>query len=202
MKLIEYWVPTQNRLWGVCSNYDNNSNNIDSNSINNNSSSNQTCGIANVLQFSIGQDRDDDEIWFTEWSENKIGRLESDNDKNLPFSVDIYKSDKELTVKRDESEKIKFRVKAIAESRSLSSSASHIDNIRMISSGTFTSTGDLGNSTGYFSKESISMDAGEEKEISFTFTPSTELKSGDYTLMIGAENDSISYLRAIKIKIR
>ena len=72
----------------------------------------------------------------------------------------------------------------------------------MISSGTFTSTGDLGNSTGYFSKESISMDAGEEKEISFTFTPSTELKSGDYTLMIGAENDSISYLRAIKIKIR
>ena len=202
MKLIEYWVPTQNRLWGVCSNYDNNSNNIDSNSINNNSSSNQTCGIANVLQFSIGQDRDDDEIWFTEWSENKIGRLESDNDKNLPFSVDIYKSDKELTVKRGESEKIKFRVKVIAESPSLSSSASHLDNIRMISSGTFTSTGDLGNSTGYFSKESISMDAGEEKEISFTFTPSTELKSGDYTLMIGAENDSISYLRAIKIKIR
>ena len=195
MKLIEYWVPTQNRLWGVCSNYDN------SNSINN-SSRNQTCGIANVLQFSIGQDCDDDEIWFTEWSENKIGRLESDNDKNLPFSVDIYKSDKELTVKRGESEKIKFRVKAIAESRSLSSSASHLDNIRMISSGTFTSTGDLGNSTGYFSKESISMDAGEEKEISFTFTPSTELKSGDYTLMIGAENDSISYLRAIKIKIR
>jgi virginiamycin B lyase len=213
MKLIEYWVPTQNSLWGVCSSYYNNdnsdginsNNNNNSSSISSSSSSNQTCGIANVLQFSIGQDRDgDDQVWFTEWSENKIGRLESDNDKNLPFSVDIYKSDKELTVKRGESEKIEFRVKAAEaeESPSLSSSASHLDNIHMIASGTFTSTGDLGNSTGYFSEELISMDAAEEKKISFTFTPATELKPGDYTLMIGAENDSVSYLRAIKIKIK
>jgi virginiamycin B lyase len=209
MNLIEYWVPTQNSLWGVCSSYYNNNNDsINSNNNNNNrsissSSSNQTCGIANVLQFSIGKDRDgDDQVWFTEWSENKIGRLESDNDKNLPFSVDIYKSDKELTVKRGESEKIEFRIKAAEESPSLSSSASHLDNIRMIASGTFSSTGDLGNSIGNFSEESISIDAGEEKEISFTFTPATELKPGDYTLMIGAENDSLSYLRAINIKIK
>jgi len=72
----------------------------------------------------------------------------------------------------------------------------------MIASGTFSSTGDLGNSIGNFSEESISIDAGEEKEISFIFTPATELKPGDYTLMIGAENDSLSYLRAINIKIK
>jgi virginiamycin B lyase len=216
MKLIEYWVPTQNSLWGVCSSYynNNNSDSINSNNNNNNnnsrsissSSSNQRCGIANVLQFSIGQDPNgDDQVWFTEWSENKIGRLESANDKNIPFSVDIYKSDKELTMKRGESEKIEFRVKAAAEAKLPSSSSPpppHLDNIRMIASGTFTSTGDLGNSTGYFSEETISMDTAEEKKISFTFTPSTELKPGDYILMIGAENDSLSYLRAIKIKIK
>ena len=108
------------RLYGasVSDYYNNNDNhNINSNNNNSSSSSNQTCGIANVLQFSIGQDRDgDDQVWFTEWSENKIGRLESDNDKNLPFSVDIYKSDKELTMKRGKSEKIEFRVKT-ADSR-------------------------------------------------------------------------------------
>lgn len=215
MKLIEYWVPTQNSLWGVCSSYynNNNSDSINSNNNNNNnsrsissSSSNQRCGIANVLQFSIGQDPNgDDQVWFTEWSENKIGRLESANDKNIPFSVDIYKSDKELTMKRGESEKIEFRVKAAAEAKLPSSSSPpppHLDNIRMIASGTFTSTGDLGNSTGYFSEETISMDTAEEKKISFTFTPSTELKPGDYILMIGAESDSLSYLRAIKIKIK
>ncbi len=198
MELIEYWVPTQNRLWGVCSNDDNNSGSSSNNivSINNNE---ETCGIANVLQFSIGQDHDDDgedyQIWFTEWSENKIGKLEvDDDDGNLPFSITVFESDKELTIKRGEREEIQVRVKA-------AESPSSLDNIRMIASGTFTSTGDLGNSIGYFTEQSISMDAGEEREVSFTFIPSTDLKPGDYVLMIGAENDSISYLKAIRIKI-
>ena len=202
MELIEYWVPTQNRLWGVCSNDDNNSDSISNNNIVSSNSNKQTCGIANVLQFSIGQDRDDSEdyqIWFTEWSENKIGKLEveDDDDRNLPFSITVFESDKELTMERGEREKIQVRVKS-AESPLSSSS---LDNIRMIASGTFTPTGDLGNSIGYFTEQSISMDAGEEREVSFTFIPSTDLKPGDYVLMIGAENDSISYLRAITIKV-
>jgi virginiamycin B lyase len=199
MKLIEYWVPTQNRLWGVCSNEDNNSGSSN-NIIISSKSSKETCGIANVLQFSIGRDHDgeDYQIWFSEWSENKIGKLEvdDDDDKNLPFSITVFESDKELTTERGEREKIQVRVKA-AESPSSSS----LDNIRMIASGTFTSTGDLGNSIGYFTEQSISMDAGEEREVLFTFIPSTDLKPGDYVLMIGAENDSISYLRAIRIRI-
>ena len=199
MKLIEYWVPTQNRLWGVCSNEDNNSG---SNNIISSNSSKETCGIANVLQFSIGRDHDgeDYQIWFTEWSENKIGKLEVDDndDKNLPFSITVFESDKELTTERGEREKIQVRVKA---AESPPSSSSSLDNIRMIASGTFTSTGDLGNSIGHFTEQSISMDAGEEREVLFTFIPSTDLKPGDYVLMIGAENDSISYLRAIRIRI-
>ena len=165
MELIEYWVPTQNRLWGVCSNDDNNSDSISNNNIVSSNSNKQTCGIANVLQFSIGQDRDDSEdyqIWFTEWSENKIGKLEvDDDDRNLPFSITVFESDKELTMERGEREKIQVRVKS-AESPLSSSS---LDNIRMIASGTFTSTGDLGNSIGYFTEQSISMDAGEEREV-------------------------------------
>ena len=93
------------------------------NSIISSNSSKETCGIANVLQFSIGQDRDGEEyqIWFTEWSENKIGKLEvEDDDKNLPFSITVFESDKELTTERGEREKIQVRVKA-AESPSSSS---------------------------------------------------------------------------------
>jgi uncharacterized membrane protein len=45
------------------------------------------------------------------------------------------------------------------------------------------------------------MKEGEKKEVSFEFIPSTDLEPGDYTLMIGAENISNSYLRAVKIKI-
>jgi virginiamycin B lyase len=198
MKLIEYWVPTQNRLWGLCPDYYNNKNNSGMTNI----ISKQICVIANVIQYSIGKDHGDGnyQIWFTEWSQNKIGKLEAD-DKNLPFSISISESDKKLTITRGETEKIKIRVKASESSSSSSSSSSFSsDNIHMIASGTFTTTGDLGNSTGYFSQESLSIDKGEQ-QVSFEFTPSIDLKPGDYTLMLGAENDSVSYLQAVKIKI-
>lgn len=182
--LIEYWVPTQNRLWGICSNDD---------SINNNDS--DTCGIANVLQLSI-RNNDDSDIWFSEWSENKIGKVEAA--KEPPFSIDIFKSDEKLTVEKGEKERIKFIVKATSEAHS-----SSLDNIRMVASSTFTSSGDIGNSTGHFTEQPslISMEKGEEHEVSFEFIPSADLKSGDYTLMIGAENDSISYLKVVKLEI-
>ena len=71
----------------------------------------------------------------------------------------------------------------------------------MTASGTFTPTGDLGNSTGSFSEESFPINAGDSKQVSFIFTPSTDLKPGNYMLMIGAENDAISYLMAVKINL-
>ncbi len=73
----------------------------------------------------------------------------------------------------------------------------------MVASRTFTFSGHIGNSTGYFTEQPslISMEEGEEYEVSFEFMPSADLQPGDYTLMIGAENNSISYLKAVKIEI-
>jgi hypothetical protein len=75
----------------------------------------------------------------------------------------------------------------------------------MIASSTFTSTGDFGNSTALFSKEWLSINTESDNNlnhnVSFTFTPSKDLKPGQYTLMIGAEDDAISYQRAIKLRI-
>ena len=75
----------------------------------------------------------------------------------------------------------------------------------MIASSTFTSTGDFGNSTASFSKEWLSIDKERDNnsshDISFTFTPSMDLKPGQYILMLGAEDDAISYQRAIKLRI-
>ena len=192
--LIEYWVPTQNRLWGICSNDDYNGNSLDYS----NNKNNEICGIANVLGFSItnqvDSDNDDIDVWFSEWSQNKIGKVEA---TNPPFSIDIFKSDKQLTIERGEKEKIKFILKA-AERPS-----SSITEVRMVVSGTFTSSGDIGNTIGDFTEQpsSISMEQGEEYEVSFEFVPSAHQKPGNYILMIGVENDSISYLKAISIRI-
>ncbi len=146
------------------------------------------------------------QIWFTEWSENKIGKLYAD--KKLPFS--IMTSQKELTVKRGESAKINLKIKSIAaitrdenrDSYLSNSSFSSIDNIRLVASGTFTSTGDLDNSTGFFDKQRFPLpEKGRTMEFSFTFTPSLDSKPGQYILMVGAENDYVSYLKAIKTKV-
>jgi virginiamycin B lyase len=233
MKLIEYWVPSQNRLWGSCSSNSHSDssggkNTSDIENSSNTNTNNQTCGIANVLQFSVNpqktDNKDDDNghnrdhskhdyyhqqqqqqwqhIWFTEWSENKIAKVNA-NDQLLPFSVVLSSvpHNKEITIKRGESKEIK--VKVIPEESTFSAIADNT-NIHMVASGTLTTTGDLGNSTGSFSKEWLSINSEDDNskhDVSFTFTPSIELKPGQYTLMIGAENDAVSYLRAIKIQI-
>jgi virginiamycin B lyase len=177
--LVEYWIPTQNKLFGMCPNNNNNNNTSNSN--------NQKCGIANALQFSVGQNKDDsNQVWFTEWSENKIGRVYAQ--KQLPFWISI--PIKEVAVKRGESLELKVNI-----------GTSTNQNIHMIAAGTFTQTGDLGNSTGSFSEESLSLNPGNSKQVSFIFTPSSDLKAGGYMLMIGAENDTVSYLKAVRINI-
>ena len=180
MKLTEYWIPTQNRLWGNCPP-----------SNNTNANGSQTCGIANALQFSIRNNNK--QIWFTEWSENKIGML--DTKSRLPFSVTTTPQ-KELTIKRGESREIKVKIAEL-----LSSSATK-SSLHMMASGTLTPTGDLGNSTGSFSQESFPATAGgKSKQVTFTFKPSLNLKPGKYVLMIGAEDEAVTSLRAIEVNL-
>jgi virginiamycin B lyase len=173
--LYEYWIPTQNRLWGNCP------------------PNSQTCGIANALQFSSGQNG---QTWFTEWSENKIGSLRT-NYKQLPFSVSVLPQ--ELTLKRGQTAEVKVNVSA-ATTR-LSQNHSNLT-IEMVVSGTFTPNGGLGNSTGTFSQESFTMqDINTGKQVSFIFNPATNLKPGEYMLMIGAQNNEVGMLRAVKVHV-
>jgi virginiamycin B lyase len=173
--LYEYWIPTQDRLWGNCP------------------PSSKTCGIANALQFSTGQNG---QTWFTEWSENKIGSLGT-NYKQLPFSVSI--SPQELTIKGGQPAEIKVNISATTTRFSQSHSNSTVE---MLASGTFTQEGSLGNSTGTFSQESFPMqDLQRGKQVSFIFTPATNLRPGEYMLMLGAQNNEVGILKAIKVHI-
>jgi virginiamycin B lyase len=79
----------------------------------------------------------------------------------------------------------------------------------MRAAGTFTSTGYLGNSSGYFDVPLISFDKDEndkddndlEQEVSFVLTPSENTIPGEYTLMLGAEDESVSISKAVKIDV-
>lgn len=172
--LYEYWIPTQDRLWDNCP------------------PNSQTCGIANALQFSTGRNG---QTWFTEWSENKIGSLRPYY-KQLPFSVSVFPQ--ELIIKRGQPVVIKVNVSGASRTSQTPSNST----VKMVASGTFTPGGDLGNSTGSYSQEFFSMpDMHSIKQVSFIFTPASNLKPGEYLLMLGAQNKEVGMLKAVKVQV-
>jgi streptogramin lyase len=229
-ELVEYWIPSQNNEWGNCKE--------DGRAGAQNSMGEypriKNCGIANVLNFALmesdkREEEDEEgkeeeyiknivkEVWFTEWSTNKIGRI--DVTKELPFDVKIQESDRDLIIKRGESEKINLVVsmdpkyKNDEDDKQTSNTNTELyeydDFITMTAAGTFTSTGYLGNSSGYFDVPLISSDMDEndkdgnniEQEISFVLTPSKNMIPGEYTLMLGAEDRSVSISKAVKVNV-
>ena len=70
----------------------------------------------------------------------------------------------------------------------------------MIAAGTFTPTGALGNSSGIFSEESVSISGGS-KQVSYTFTAAENLAAGQYVIMVGAGNDDVSLMKAVRVNI-
>jgi virginiamycin B lyase len=183
--LIEYWIPTQNILFSQC----------DPRGV-------EICGIANALQLSAGSPYlnttkgnnslsgapNNDEIWFTEWSENKIGKVESS--RRLPFS--IHTSPQEITMRKGDTASIDVFVTP--------SSSVSADSVNMTASTTFTPTGDFGNSTWSFSENSLSLQ-NKTETVKFAVTPSNDLAPGRYIIMLGAQDSDVTYLKAIAITI-
>jgi virginiamycin B lyase len=140
------------------------------------------CGIANAMQFAVDPEN---HLWFTEWTENKIAKL--DASKQVPIAV---VTPAEVALARGESTEIKVTVVASSDFSG-----------QMMASGTFMPNAALGNSTGIFSEESVSLSSGSSKEISYTFTAAQDLKQGQYTIMLGAGNDDVSYMKAVRVNI-
>ncbi len=165
LTMVEYWIPSQNRGWAICP------------------EGASPCGIANAMQFTTGPNN---QIWFTEWTENKIAKL--DASKQVPIEVS---APVEFAVEKGQSKEIKLTI-----------SASSNFTGQMMAAGTFMPNAGLGNSTGVFSEQSVSVTPGVSKEISYTFTPAEDLSQGQqYTIMVGTGNDDISYMRAVKVNI-
>ncbi|MGB7665528.1 MAG: hypothetical protein WBL67_22555 [Nitrososphaeraceae archaeon] len=168
LTLTEYWIPSQNKLWGPCRD-----------------SVNQ-CGISNALQFDVDNHN---EVWFSEWSENKLGRVLTE--RVLPISISVLPNN--ITLQRGGNEEIRINV---------TSNTNTNFTADMLAAGSFTTTGNLGNLSGLFSENSVRLDPGQTKQISLIITPTQELESGNYTLMVGAETSDVSVLRAVQIRMQ
>ena len=163
LTLTEYWVPSQNDVWARCP------------------ADAETCGIANAIQFTVSPDN---QVWFSEWTENKIARL--DTAKQVPLAVS---APDEVTVARGDSTEIRVTIDAPGEFSG-----------KMMAAGTFTPNGMLGNSSGIFSEESVSLSGGS-KQVSYTFTPDENLAAAQYVIMVGAGNGDVSIMKAVRVNI-
>ncbi|MGE3859537.1 MAG: hypothetical protein AB7F53_06070 [Nitrososphaeraceae archaeon] len=166
--LVEYWIPSQNKIFGQCPP----------------DSPENSCGIGNALQ--ITDETSDQFIWFTEWSENKIGYV----DTSIPLPFSINSTENEITIAPGESKEIKFKLNANVDS-----------SLNLSSSSTLTPSGNLGTSYGIFSENPIKLKANETKEVSFVFTLSNDVSIGNYVLMVGAEDDLVTISKAILVKV-
>ncbi|MGD1838880.1 MAG: hypothetical protein ACPKPY_12595 [Nitrososphaeraceae archaeon] len=167
MTLVEYWIPSQNKFFGVCSE----------------DSKSDSCGIGNILQISSEVNSS---IWFTEWSENKIGMV----DTSIPLPFSVSSSINNLKIKAGEAKEIKILLESNSDSK-----------INMFSSASFNPSGSLGNSLGLFNKKSLDLTPGNSEEISYILTISPDVAMGHYILMVGAENEYVSISKAINIEV-
>ena len=111
------------------------------------------------------------------------------NDQLLPFSVVLSCGhNKEITIKRGESKEIK--VKVIPE-ESTFSAISDIMNLHMVASGTFTPTGDLGNSTGSFSEEWFSINTEDDNSKAPAIRSITGISNGTNTAATNTSSSTI-----------
>jgi uncharacterized membrane protein len=106
----------------------------------------------------------------------------------VPFEVNVAQD--KITVKKGETKEIPITI-----------SANKDVNVRTIASSTITPTGGFGNATTSFSQDSFSMTAGEDKTVSFLITPSEDIQPGEYTMMLGVEDDQVSYLKSLSLRI-
>jgi virginiamycin B lyase len=159
-RLVEYMVPSKNPNWADCEN-----------------KSDSNCGVAQIFGF----DATDDEIWFTEWVENKIGVI--DIKKPLPFSVKTNTDS--IVLKKGETETI---------SLSVNPSSSHIGDINFNfahTASTATTASDL----------LISHDFNNSNEIIVSITASEIALSGDYKLLLGVFNSEVNVSKYVDVII-
>lgn len=141
-------------------------------------------GIVNALRFAVSQDGT---VWFTEWTENKIGIVNVT--KQVPFKVDP--SPRRISAKPGEEIRIKISISGISDKPLL-----------LHASGTFSLTGRLVNITAQFSSQRIPKLTNDPQTVELILRSSESLAPGNYVITIGASDGALIYSRMIHLEVK
>ena len=181
--MVEYHIPTRSKIWG---------------------------NTSNPLQFAIDHTGS---IYFTEWTENKVGILKSNSIDKIPIFMNISKNLIELNSnKEDKGERIPIYLY----NNEMNNNSSKTDlpkfknddgKVKMFVSSSISKSGQLWNITGNFSKDEFlisEIPTTMPYNLTLDINPTKDVIPGNYTLTISARynENSITYSKIIDMIIR
>ena len=181
--MVEYHIPTRSKIWG---------------------------NTSNPLKFAID---DKGSIYFTEWTENKIGILKSNSiDKIPPIFMNVSENVIELNREENKGETIDISLynnnKMNNSSKTDSTKFKDVDDgrIKMFVSSSISKSGQLWNITGNFSNDEFlisDISSNIPYNLTLDIKPTKNVIPGNYTLTVSARyENSITYSKIIDMIIR
>ncbi|MGZ8891204.1 MAG: hypothetical protein ACXW0J_07370, partial [Nitrososphaeraceae archaeon] len=179
--MVEYHIPTRSKIWG---------------------------NTSNPLQFAIDHTGS---IYFTEWTENKIGILKSNSIDKIPIFMNISKNVIELNSnKEDKGEIIHISLYNNEMNNSsktdLPKSKNDGGKVKMFVSSSISKSGQLWNITGNFSNDEFlisEISPNMPYNLTLDIKPTKNVIPGNYTLTVSARyENSITYSKIIDMIIR
>jgi virginiamycin B lyase len=173
LTLVEYQIPTKGEAWG---------------------------NTSNPLQFTLDNNGS---AWFTEWTENKFGVLDSEKAKNLPLWISI--SDNSTTIDIDkEKDRGGKSIKIFVYPNRSNLVTKENEPVEMTVAGTMSHTGKLWNLTGKFDKEEFYFPEGsiDTQIVTLKLTPDKDLVPGNYMLTVGARYGTVTYSKMVNLNVR
>jgi len=185
--MVEYHIPTKDPFWGNAS---------------------------NPLRFVFDNTGS---VWFTEWTENKIGVLHKEKMDNLPITLSLSKNSINLDKTSGKGNSVDILIyknnsnPLINNSnKSLTNqSSSQLSNITMFATSSISKIGSLLNMTGsfnpdrfYITNDNLSNSSQPLKTV-LKIEPSKDVVPGNYTLTISARyNNEVTYSKIIDLNIK
>jgi hypothetical protein len=132
-----------------------------------------------------------------EWTENKIGELDSLKSRGM-YHLAINPKD---SAKLDTASLQGVQLEILVRSNGI-----YLDKpVMMTVAGSMSHSGRLRNMTGEFRENEFYFDKGGTKDttyaVSLSFQPSEELVPGNYTLTVGARYDTVTYNKIVNLQV-
>lgn len=164
--LVEYQIPTRGEVWG---------------------------NTSNPLKFDLNSQNS---AWFTEWTENKIGKLDSVKLGKLPLWLSASKDSVELDTKSLKGDQLEILVHP---------NRTELEKpVKMTIASSISHSGRLWNMTGEFSENEVYFVKGmnDPYAITLSLEPSKDLKPGNYTVTIGARYENVTYNKILNMHVK